>query len=75
MKSIRKIFLPALFLISLGLGLGSCVGYVDERPGYYGHGHGYYGRDPWFNDGPWMDGPRGYIGIGIGVHPVRGRHR
>ncbi len=74
MKSIRKIFLPALFLIALGLGLSSCIGYVGDGPGYYGHG-GYYGRDPWFNDGPWMDGPRGYIGIGIGVHPVRGRHR
>ena len=63
MKHIRKILLTSMILIGLGLGLGSCVGYVDGGRG------GYYGHDRWYHDGPWMDGPRGFVGIGI--HPVR----
>lgn len=56
MKSIRKVLFGSLLLGGLQFGLGGCV-----SDGYVGTGV-YYGphyRDPWFHDGPWMDGRRG----------------
>ncbi len=55
MKSTRKILLGALTLAGLQFALISCVG-----PGYVETGVYYGGPRPWFNDGPWMDGHRGY---------------
>jgi hypothetical protein len=57
-------FLKLLALTSLVVTLAACVGEVDGD--YYGR------RDPWYHDGPWMDGPgwgRPEIGVGIEVHP------
>jgi hypothetical protein len=58
MKRIQKILLTAMLMAGLGFGLSACVGYVDDGPGYYGHDH-------WYHDGPWMGGPRGYVGVGV----------
>jgi len=66
MKHCQKLVLAALLLAGLVLGTVGCVGYVDDGPGYYRQDH-------WYHDGPWMDGPRGYIGID--VHPGRPFHR
>jgi hypothetical protein len=75
MKHITRSLFIATALLGLGFGLSSCVGYVGGGPGYIGPGYynrsHYYNHDLWFQDGPWFDGPRGYIGIGI--HPMRGR--
>jgi hypothetical protein len=63
MKLSQKILLGSFLLTGLQLVLTSCVG-----PGYVETGV-YYGgpyRDPWFHDGPWMDGHRGYYGGGGG---------
>lgn len=71
MKTFEKTFLAATILFGLGFALNGCVGYVEPGPGYY-DGRGYYGRDRWYHDGPWMDGPRGYIGIQINpIIPIR----
>jgi hypothetical protein len=61
MKHYSPILFSALLLASLGLGVAGCVGYVDDGPGYYHRG--------WYNDGPWMGGPRGFVEVG--VHPMR----
>ena len=60
MKPTSKFLLGAILLAGLQFGVTGCVG-----PGYVETGV-YYGprRDPWFNDGPWMDGDRGYRGGG-----------
>ena len=71
MKHLPKFLFTAVIFLGLGAGLGGCVGgYIeaDSGPGY-GRYPGYYGHDRWYNDGPWMSGPRGYIGIEI--HPLR----
>ena len=62
MNSTRKILLGALALAGLQFALLSCVG-----PGYVETGV-YYGGGPrpWFNDGPWFDGHRGYYDHGGG---------
>jgi hypothetical protein len=62
MKSPNKFLLGSLTLATLQLLLISCVG-----PGYVETGV-YYGphRDPWFHDGPWMDGHRDYYDRGGG---------
>jgi hypothetical protein len=64
MKNIKSIFLGALVMSGLVFWLVGCVGEV-------GVGGGYYGR-PWYNDGPWFDGP-GWgapVGrVGIDIHP------
>lgn len=67
MNHLTKKLLLSLALGALTLGAAGCVGYVDD--GYYNR-PGYYGRDRWYHDGPWMDGPRGYIGVEI-APPVR----
>jgi hypothetical protein len=53
MKRIQKLLLTAMLMI----GLTACVGYVGDGPGYY--------HDHWYHDGPWMGGPRGYVGVGV----------
>lgn len=80
MKTIHKLFLSALFLTGLA-GLSSCVssGYVEADTGVYYGGPLY--RDPWFHEGPWINGHRGYgeprSGGHVGgyIHPPRPRHR
>jgi hypothetical protein len=75
MKSTRKILLGSLLLAGLQFGLSGCL-----TDGYVGPGV-YYGpqRDPWFRDGPWIDGDRWYGGpqvnadVGIYIHPPRQR--
>ena len=74
MKRLQKKLLTAIVLLGLASGLSSCVGYIEGGPGYYDRYPGYYGRDRWYRDGPWMDGPRGYIGIEISPVRLR-RHR
>ena len=56
-----KILYTSILMLSLGFGLTACIGYVGDSGGYRDRG--------WHDDGPWMGGPRGYIGIGI--HPDR----
>ncbi len=58
MKHLPRILLGALLLSGLQFATSGCI--VD---GYAGEGV-YYGpqRDPWFRDGRWMDGNRGYYG-------------
>jgi len=77
MKSTGKILLGSLVVAGLSFALSGCVadGYVGVSNGvYYGPG-----RDPWFHDGPWMDGhgwygePQGSVDVGIYLHPPRGR--
>jgi len=75
MKSIYKIILGSFLLAGLQVALSSCAtdGYVGSDV--------YYGPqpDPWFHDGPWMDGdrwhgePRGEVSAGIYLHPPHGR--
>ncbi|HSY53604.1 MAG TPA: hypothetical protein VNW23_06990 [Opitutaceae bacterium] len=76
MKNIKKILLGTLVLFSLQFGLGGCVAEVE--------GGGYYG-DPWYHDGPWLDGggwdhDRGRRDYGphdrvdIDIHPPGFRH-
>lgn len=62
MKSSRKIFFSSLLLVAAGIqfAFSGCVAEVDSGV-YYGPR-----RDPWFNDGPWMDGHRGYYDRGGG---------
>lgn len=78
MKIIHKIFLGSLFLTGL-LGLSSCVGgYVEADSGVYYGGPGY--RDPWFHEGPWINGNRYHESgpashVGVYIHPPRGRRR
>ena len=76
MKSHRKTILLLALLLAAAASLTSCVGgYVGAEVGPDYHPYpGYYGHDRWYHDGPWMDGPRGYIGIEIS--PIRHpRHR
>lgn len=71
MNPLKKLLLATTLLVGVIGALTGCNGYV-ETSGYYGdpfYGPGYYGHDRWYDDGPWMDGPRGYVGIGI--HPMR----
>jgi len=56
MKRIQKLLLTAMLMAGLALGLTACVGYVGDGPGYH---------DNWYHDGPWMGGPRGYVGVGV----------
>jgi hypothetical protein len=72
MKSLHKILLGALLLSGLQFAFSGCVadGYVGESV-YYGPDRG-----PWFHDGPWMDGRRGYHDgghVGVYIHPPRNR--
>ncbi|MDB6093466.1 MAG: hypothetical protein JWM32_1028 [Verrucomicrobia bacterium] len=77
MKTTPRFLLAALILAGLQFGLCSCVtdGYVSTGV-YYGPHY----NDPWFNDGPWLNGHRGY-GEGRGgfhgpyIHPPRGHFR
>lgn len=81
MKTIHKIFLGSVFLAGL-LGLIGCAtsGYVEADTGVY-YGGPYY-RDPWFHEGPWINGhhwyhePRPSGHVGVYIHPPRphGRH-
>ena len=59
----HKLILTFLLLAGVGFGLSACVAEVDDG--------GYYHHDHWYHDGPWMDGPHGYVGVGVGVHPYR----
>ncbi len=67
MKSPLKILLGSLLFTGLQFGLTSCVtdGYVGVDTGvYYGPHYG----DPWFHDGGWLDGNRGYGEVRSGGH-------
>jgi hypothetical protein len=64
MNRFKKLIISSLLLLGIGFGLTACVGVVDDGPGYYHH-------DGWYHDGPWMGGPRGYVGVGVGIHPYR----
>lgn len=57
MKSLQKFLLVTTLLTGLQFGISGCetVGYVSSDV-YYGPGY----REPWFRDGDWMDGNRGY---------------
>jgi len=77
MKTFDKILLGSFILAAL-LGLGGCVGgggYVEADTGVY-YGGPYFG-DPWFHEGPWIDGhgwygePRGDGHAGTYIHPPR----
>lgn len=81
MKTILKIFLGSLLLAG-SLGLNGCEtsGYVAADTGVYYGGPIYH--DPWFHEGPWINGnhwygePRGGGHVGVYIHPPRtGRHR
>jgi hypothetical protein len=53
MKLTHKILIGSALLAGLQFGLIGCVADV----GVDGGGGGvYYGGDPWFHDGPWIDG-------------------
>jgi len=72
MKSISKILLSSLFLVSLAFVWTGCVGEVGVRGG------GYYGGGPWYHEDIWLDGGgRGWYGHGGGayVYPGRGHRR
>lgn len=87
MNAPRKTLGVAKFLLLAG-GLLSFVGCVtDASVGvdtgvYYGPYH-----DPWFHEGPWVDGHRWYrepafrgppaprVNAGVYIHPPRVRHR
>jgi hypothetical protein len=80
MKTFHKIFLGS-FVLTVLLGLSSCAtdGYVGVDTGVY-YGGPVYG-DPWFHDGPWIDGHRGYGEprpgghVGGYIHPPRSNPR
>ena len=79
MKTIHKLFLGSVFLLGL-LGLSSCTGgYVEADSGVYYGGPRY--RDPWFHEGPWINGNHWYHDsgpsnhVGVYIHPPRPRHR
>ena len=57
MKHLCTILLGSLLLSGLQFALTGCIadGYASGSV-YYGPDH----RDPWFHDGPWIDGGRGY---------------
>ena len=58
MKHSCKILLGSLLLTGLLAALSGCGGgYVAVSDGYY-YGPGYH--DPWFHDGGWTEGHRGY---------------
>ena len=75
MKFIHKILLGTFILLGLQFALSSCV-----TSAYVGDGV-YYGpqRDPWFRDGPWMDGdrwrgePHGEPHVEVYIHPPQHR--
>jgi hypothetical protein len=73
MKPLHKILLGALLLSGLQFAFSGCVagGSVGVSEGvYYGPNYG----GPWFHDGPWMDGRRGYRDgghVGVYIHPPR----
>jgi len=75
MKSTYKYLFGAVILLGVEICLSSCVTDAYVGTGVYYGGH----RDPWFNDGPWVDGHRWYGGgraehrDGIYLHPPRGR--
>ena len=57
MKHLSRILLGSLLLSGLQFASSGCVadGYVRSDV-YYGPNY----REPWFRDGSWMDGNRGY---------------
>ena len=68
MKHTKTILLGILVLAGLQLGaMTGCVGYVG------GPGGVEYGGGPWFQDGVWIEGGRGWYGGGHGgggyIHP------
>jgi hypothetical protein len=68
MKHSKSIMLGIVLLAGLQLGIMTgCVGYVGARGGYYG-------GDPWYHDGVWINGGGGWYGHGGGyAHPYGGR--
>jgi len=70
-----KLILTALVFAGLSPLAGGCLGPSTDTDIYYGP-H----RDPWFQDDPWMDGPRWYgqtrvqPQIGVYLYPPRHWH-
>ncbi|HEY4245401.1 MAG TPA: hypothetical protein VGM64_01030 [Lacunisphaera sp.] len=68
MKTIGKLLFGAVLLAAVEFGFSGCVadggGYVSGSESIY------YGSDPWFHDGPWLDGrPRYRHAPGAYIHP------
>jgi hypothetical protein len=67
MKIIGKRLLGVMLFAAIEFGFSGCVadgGYVSGSESIY------YGPDPWFYDGPWLDGrPRYRHAPGAYIHP------